>query len=93
MDHDKLNQLRTAIDEIDQRMLQLLAERVKLVLQVGELKREFGVKVYDPERERRVLERIARAAPAPLNPEVARRVFERIIDESRSQEKHHVAEV
>jgi chorismate mutase len=85
-----LKELRESIDEVDKSILLLLKRRFELVLQVGELKREHQAGVYDAERERRVLDALARAAEPPLSPETARRIFERIIDESRSQEQRHV---
>jgi len=86
-----LKELRDGIDEVDHRILELLKKRFELVLKVGELKRQHQAGVYDAERERRVLDALARAAEPPLSPETARRIFERIIDESRSQEQRHVA--
>jgi chorismate mutase len=83
--------LRTEIDEIDERILRLVARRIELVLQVGEYKRERGLAVYDAERERAVLDRLMRLAPANLDAQVVRRIFERIIDESRGIEQHHTA--
>ena len=47
-----LDTLRRSIDEIDSRLLTLIEERVKLVLAVGDYKREHGLAIYDPERER-----------------------------------------
>jgi chorismate mutase len=85
-----LDALRDSIDALDHQILVLLRQRVELVLQVGELKRQHQAEVYDPERERRVLEALANAAQPPLSPDTARRIFERIIDESRSQEQRHV---
>lgn len=87
---NELDTLRVAIDAVDQRISQLLAERVRLVLAVGEYKRKNGLAVYDPERERSVLERLAKAAEPPLDGDTVRRVFERLIDESRRIEQHHV---
>lgn len=87
-----LNQLRDAIDEVDHQILRLLKQRVELVLKVGEVKRQHAASVYDPERERNMLARLAAAAEAPLQPDRARRIFERIIDESRSQEQQHVSD-
>lgn len=84
--------LRKAIDDIDHQILELLQQRLALVLEVGELKRQHGIKVYDPGREREVLERLVGARKTPLRAETVRRVFERIIDESRSHEQHHVTE-
>jgi chorismate mutase-like protein len=86
----ELEALRSEIDAIDGRILELVAERVGLVLRVGELKRTSGAAVYDPERERRVLERLATQAVPPLDRETVKRVFERLIDESRRLELEHV---
>ena len=87
-----LDDLRRDIDEVDREILQLLARRMQLVLQVGEFKRKHHLAVYDPERERRMLERLASNSPAPLSAESAKRIFERLIDESRSLEQRHVNE-
>ncbi len=87
-----LDDLRRDIDEVDREILQLLARRMQLVLQVGDYKRKHHLAVYDPERERRMLERLANHSPAPLSAESARRIFERLIDESRSLEQRHVTE-
>lgn len=85
-------QLRQSIDQLDQQILELLCARVRLVLQVGEVKRTLGVDVYDPAREQDLLARVARAAPAPITAAMAQRVFQCIIEESRALEQHHIAE-
>ena len=87
-----LDDLRRDIDAVDREILQLLAKRMQLVLQVGDYKRKHQLAVYDPDRERRVLERLASSSPAPLSAESAKRIFERLIDESRSLEQHHIKE-
>jgi chorismate mutase len=86
----ELDALRAAIDHVDRGILELVAERVRLVLRVGDYKRQNGLPVYDPERERSLLERLSSTAPAPLDADTVRRVFERLIDESRRIEQHHV---
>jgi len=86
----ELEALRQAIDEIDARILELVAARVRVVLSVGDYKRKRGLSVYDPERERGLLDRLCNAAPAPLDRETVRRIFERLVDESRRIEQHHV---
>jgi len=85
-----LEALRRDIDAVDQQILKLLHARVRLVMQVGEYKRERGIPVYDPARERQLLERLSKAAEPPLDAETVRRVFERLVDESRRIEQHHV---
>jgi 3-deoxy-7-phosphoheptulonate synthase / chorismate mutase len=87
MHEPELRRLRDSIDVVDQQILLLLAERLRLVLEVGELKRLNKVDVYDPERERSMLDRIARSAPAPLDGSTARRIFEHVIKEYRGAEQ------
>jgi chorismate mutase len=84
----ELEALRRSIDELDHRILELVAERVKVVLAVGQFKRENNIAVYDPERERKMLERLCGQAPEPLDADTVRRIFERLIDESRRIEQH-----
>lgn len=84
--NDELVALRQRIDDIDHQILELLAARLSAVLEVGEYKRQHRIAVYDPERERRMLDRLTRDAPPPLDAETVRRVFERLIDESRRLE-------
>ena len=84
-----LDELRRAIDGVDQQILKLLHERVRLVVAVGEYKRERHLPVYDPERERALLQRLCLAAEPPLDAETIRRIFERLVDESRRIEQHH----
>jgi chorismate mutase-like protein len=85
-----LEELRRGIDAVDQQILKLLHERVRLVVAVGEYKRERGMPVYDPARERALLDRLCKAAEPPLDAETIRRIFERLVDESRRIEQHHV---
>ena len=84
-----LDELRRGIDSVDQQILKLLHERIRLVMQVGEYKRQRGIPVYDPERERQLLERLSSAAEAPLDGPTIRRIFERLVDEYRRIEQHH----
>ena len=86
----ELDALRDAIDELDLQILELVARRVSTVLQVADYKRVHGMPVYDPERERRLLERLCELRPAPLDTDTVRRVFERLIDESRRVEQKHL---
>jgi chorismate mutase len=85
----ELDALRRAIDDVDRRLLELIAERVRIVLKVGDFKRRRSLPIYDPERERTMIDQLIQIAPKPLNPEIVRRVFERVIDESRRIEQHN----
>lgn len=87
MSEPDLDELRRAIDAVDSRLLELIHERVRLVLAVGAYKVRHGLAIYDPERERRMLERLTALAQPPLEPDTIRRIFERLIDESRNLEQ------
>jgi chorismate mutase len=89
MKDPELDALRQEIDAVDQQILDLIAARVRVVLRVGELKRRVGLPVYDPGRERMMLERLEDLATPPLDRSTVRRIFERLIDESRRLEQNH----
>ena len=78
---------RRRIDTIDDRITELLNERAACALRIGEMKHRAGESIYDPIREAEILRRTSRSGPGPLSPAAIRRVFERILDESRSQER------
>ena len=85
----ELDELRRAIDSVDSRLLELIQERVRLVLEVGAYKKRRNMAVYDPERERRLLDRLTALAKPPLEADTVRRIFERLIDESRRLEQRY----
>jgi chorismate mutase len=90
-DASELETLRAAIDAVDAEILALVAKRIGLVLQIADFKRGQSLPVYDPVRERAVIERLISLAPATLDAQLVRRVFERIIDESRRIEQHQTS--
>jgi chorismate mutase-like protein len=84
---DGLAALRSEIDAIDARLVQLLNERAACALAIGKAKEEIGLAVYQPERERDVLEHVVAINNGPLDSAAIRRLFERIIDEARRLER------
>ena len=78
---------RDRIDTIDSQLMSLLNSRSACAVEIGRIKRELGLPVYSPERELEILDRVARENPGPLDATAVRRVFERIIDESRRLER------
>jgi chorismate mutase len=78
---------RTRIDVIDGQLMRLLNSRSACAVEIGRVKRRLGLPVYSPEREAAVLERVERENPGPLDTTAVRRVFERVIDESRRLER------
>jgi chorismate mutase-like protein len=78
-----LLEVRTAIDAVDQKILELLQERLTLVMRVGEIKRKHEAPIFDATREQQVLQRLLESAQPPLDAELVRRVFTTIVEESR----------
>jgi chorismate mutase len=68
-------------------LLKIFNERAGIALKIGEIKKERGLAVYDPEREKRIFEKMRAANPGPLEDEAIVRLFERVIDESRRLER------
>jgi len=61
-----LDELRKRIDEIDSRLLKLLNERARVVVEIGKLKNKADTPVYAPDREKEILEKIIKANKGPL---------------------------
>lgn len=53
----ELNELRKQIDKIDEQMAKLFEERMNLVKQVGQYKKEHNLPILDKERENFVKEK------------------------------------
>ncbi len=90
-----IEDLRQRIDAIDEQLVRLLNERVACAVEVGRLKHEAGLAVYQPEREAHVLSGVRRSATrlaGPLTADAVVRIFERVIDEARRAERRREAD-
>jgi chorismate mutase/prephenate dehydrogenase len=54
---EELNALRDKIDAVDKQLIDLLAARLALVGEVGEVKSRHGLPIYAPDREASMLAR------------------------------------
>jgi dipeptidyl aminopeptidase/acylaminoacyl peptidase/chorismate mutase len=82
---------REKIDAVDARILDLLRERTGYAVEIGRIKRDLRLPVSDPARQEQVLGGVAARAMAPLDAEAARRIYERIIEETTRIEAAHTA--
>jgi len=82
-----IDDIRIEIDRLDRELLKIFNQRASLALKIGEIKKDLGLPVYDPSREKRIFERMRKDNPGPLDNEAIVRLFERVIDESRSLER------
>ena len=84
---DKLQQFRSKIDELDSKLVHLLNERTKLVLEIGKLKQEAGEEIYAPEREEAVLRGVLEKNTGPLTAESLRAIYREVMSSALSLEK------
>jgi len=82
-----LAQCRDRIDQIDVRLVAILNERTTVVQEIGRIKKEAALAVYEPKREDQVFHNITSNNPGPLPNDAVKRIFERIIDEMRKVQK------
>ena len=82
-----LEDLRKRIDLLDESLVRLLNARAACALEIGRIKREMGLPIYQPTRETEVLRNVQEHNNGPLDQAAIKRLFERIIDEARHLER------
>jgi chorismate mutase len=82
----KLKTKRKVLDLIDQKLLTLLNHRLRIALEIGKIKKEMGKKIYDPKREKEVLERLKRKNKGLLKEEDLKKIFTTIIQVCRKSQ-------
>lgn len=88
MSTSSLRDARDTIDEIDRRVVELLAERYALVDELCATKAKNGDSVRDPDREQELLDRITTLAEEHgLAPEVARDIYEEVLAQSVERQR------
>ena len=73
-----LEELRLQLDEIDDQMVRLYEERMKVCAQVGEYKIKNGKKVLDRQREKNKLQAVAEKASSEFNKKGVRELYEQL---------------
>ena len=77
--NDLIAAKRSAIDDIDCRMVELLNERARLALEIRGLKPEVHMSLYDPQREQQIFDHLASCNKGPLYGDNLREIFEAIL--------------
>lgn len=75
---------RRRIDELDRKLVELLNQRAQCAVEIGRLKRNTNLPIYEPDREKTILENVCRANRGPLSDDDLKRVYERMIDVMRT---------
>ena len=81
---------RKKIDELDLKLAALLNERAATAIEIGRLKRNTSLPIYEPEREREVIANVQRNNAGPLSERDLGQIYERIMDVMRSVQKHEI---
>lgn len=81
-----LGELRVLIDDLDDRIIDLLNARAEVAQTVGKIKARTAMPAYVPERERQVLERLTHKSKGPLTDESLRLIYKEIISASLALE-------
>ena len=87
MTEHSLEELRSNLQEIDRRVVELLNERAHLSVAVGEYKRSESIGVYDPAREKRIIACIEEINGGPLPNDALKRIYREILAASRNLQK------
>jgi chorismate mutase/prephenate dehydratase len=79
--------LRSEIDNLDKKIIQLLNTRAKITLDVAREKNKSGKSIYVPEREREVLKKVATLSKGPLNAKALEAIYREVMSASLALEK------
>ncbi|MDQ7826660.1 MAG: bifunctional 3-deoxy-7-phosphoheptulonate synthase/chorismate mutase [Candidatus Eremiobacteraeota bacterium] len=80
---DDMHKIRQEIDELNFEILRLLNERAARVEKIGMIKREKGLKTYDPARESDMLARLLAENKGPFPSSAVKKLFKEIFSASR----------
>ncbi len=82
-----IDELRSAIDKIDDEILKLLNKRAENVVKIGHIKREKNINVYVPEREQQIIERLITNNKKSFPDDALKSVYREILSASLSLEE------
>ncbi|MGA2246464.1 MAG: prephenate dehydratase [Verrucomicrobiota bacterium] len=82
-----LSEHRQSIDRLDASIVQLLNDRTRHVLAIGDLKLKAGEEIYAPHREKAVFDRICRLNRGPITDEQLRAIYREVMSSALALEK------
>jgi chorismate mutase len=78
---------RKKIDDMDEQIVELINKRAEAAKAIGDIKKQAGLPVYEPQREKDVFEHVKQLNKGPLPDSEMIAVFERLIDVMRSLQR------
>jgi chorismate mutase / prephenate dehydratase len=79
--------LRGKMKEKDKEIIRLLNERSQISVQIGKVKGEGGLQVYDPSQEAKVYNYLQELNSGPLRPAAVKAIFREIVSASRDLQR------
>lgn len=82
---------RKKIDELDRKLVELLNQRAQAAHEIGKIKCQAALPIYEPEREQAVFVNARNANQGPLPDGDLMRIYERIMDIMRKIQQEEIA--
>lgn len=88
----EISDWRLRIDKLNEQIISLLKERALYAVEIGKIKKEKGLPVFDANREGLILDRVgelarrAQESGSPLSEISVRKIFQVIMEETRKVE-------
>ena len=82
-----LDQLRVQIDSLDEKIVELLNQRARVVVEIGKLKQQQNAPIYAPDRERLILQKLRTLNRGPLPDRTLEAVYRELMSGSFALEK------
>tara|TARA_B100000941_G_scaffold284521_1_gene255389 strand:- start:642 stop:911 length:270 start_codon:yes stop_codon:yes gene_type:complete len=79
----RLKKLRKEIDDIDSKILELIEQRMKVVCEVGDLKKDLEISVEDLTREKEIIQRLTSNSSKNLTEKQLIRIFSAVFKSSK----------
>jgi len=86
-----IQSLRRRIDELDREIVALISRRAAAAQEIGRLKRQTSLPVYEPDRERVIFDNVRTHNPGPLPDIELVHIYERIVDVMRALQRNELA--
>ena len=82
-----LDKLCARIDELDRQLIELINERARCVVHVGQIKRESGIPIYAPHREAAVLQKVIELNQGPIQNRTIEAIYRELMSGSFAPEQ------
>jgi chorismate mutase len=79
-----ISALRRAIDEVDEKIMELINRRLSMAKQIGDFKKRSGIEITDPDREKEIMNRLLEKNNGPVSDKGLRNIFSAIMIEGRN---------